>query len=154
MPSEMTAMPKKLKMGGYATHMVGKWHVRHPPKPHDLISTDVFSETLLAHRLACSPSARPPSGAGLTLPSTTLTVRRITGPRQPAAGKYCIGTCSTYSCMQSKTATTTAIHSMQATSGNFRGKFAFLHHERCVLCDQRCLQLPLHGRITPRAGTN
>lgn len=27
MPSEMTAIPKKLKMGGYATHMVGKWHV-------------------------------------------------------------------------------------------------------------------------------
>ena len=27
MPSEMTAMPKKMKLGGYATHMVGKWHV-------------------------------------------------------------------------------------------------------------------------------
>ena len=27
MPSEMTAIPKKLKEGGYATHMVGKWHV-------------------------------------------------------------------------------------------------------------------------------
>jgi hypothetical protein len=26
-PKEMTAMPKKLKEGGYATHMVGKWHV-------------------------------------------------------------------------------------------------------------------------------
>ena len=27
MPSEMTAMPRKMKLGGYATHMVGKWHV-------------------------------------------------------------------------------------------------------------------------------
>ena len=27
MPREMTALPKKLKQGGYATHMVGKWHV-------------------------------------------------------------------------------------------------------------------------------
>ena len=28
MPSEMTAMPRKMKLGGYATHMVGK--VRAP----------------------------------------------------------------------------------------------------------------------------
>lgn len=28
MPSEMTAIPKKLKLGGYATHMVGKWCAR------------------------------------------------------------------------------------------------------------------------------
>jgi len=27
MPREMTAMPRKLKEAGYATHMVGKWHV-------------------------------------------------------------------------------------------------------------------------------
>merc|ERR1711981_790943 len=26
-PAQMTAMPKKLKQAGYATHMVGKWHV-------------------------------------------------------------------------------------------------------------------------------
>merc|ERR1719264_222707 len=26
-PKEMTAMPRKLKQAGYATHMVGKWHV-------------------------------------------------------------------------------------------------------------------------------
>ena len=30
MPSEMTAMPRKMKLGGYATHMVGKVRT----KPH------------------------------------------------------------------------------------------------------------------------
>ena len=36
-PKEMTAMPRKLKEGGYSTHMVGKWHVGldHPSAtPH------------------------------------------------------------------------------------------------------------------------
>ena len=31
MPSEMTAMPKKMKLGGYATHMVGKVRTPHDP---------------------------------------------------------------------------------------------------------------------------
>ena len=29
MPSEMTAMPRKMKLGGYATHMVGKVRAPH-----------------------------------------------------------------------------------------------------------------------------
>ena len=36
MPSEMTAMPKKMKLGGYATHMVGK--VRTPHDPFSAVS--------------------------------------------------------------------------------------------------------------------
>ena len=40
MPSEMTAMPKVLKQAGYATHMVGKWHVR---------GTQLFKMVLCIH---------------------------------------------------------------------------------------------------------